>query len=108
MSLERLTPYHRAKRWFLLTWLTLGLVGLMGCTSTQAHLTVTIPESLKTCPRTDRPSIEGLTVGKLAAYSVQQAADLEVCDSRREAAISIIETINKANAPKRQWWRLGN
>jgi hypothetical protein len=47
----------------------------------------------------------GLTVGKLAAYSVQQAADLELCDARREAAISIIEAINKAHTPKKPWWR---
>jgi hypothetical protein len=45
-------------------------------------------------------------VGRLAAFSVQQAADLEICDARREAALSIIDAINKANAPKRSWWKL--
>jgi hypothetical protein len=47
----------------------------------------------------------GLTVGRLASYSVQQAADLELCDARRAAAVSIIEAVNKANAPKRPWWQ---
>jgi hypothetical protein len=46
----------------------------------------------------------GLTVGKLAAYSVQQAADLEICNARRAAAVSIIEAVNKAHEPKRAWW----
>jgi hypothetical protein len=47
----------------------------------------------------------GLTVGKLASYSVQQAADLEICNARRAAAVSIIEAVNKANEPKKPWWR---
>ncbi|WP_284359935.1 hypothetical protein [Candidatus Phycosocius spiralis] len=64
-----------------------------------------MPETIKTCPRTERPSTDGLTIGALAAFSVQQSADLELCDARREAAISIIDTINKANAPKKPWWR---
>jgi hypothetical protein len=44
-------------------------------------------------------------VGQLAAFSVQQEGDLNKCDSRREALVSIIETINKAHAPKKPWWR---
>jgi len=45
-------------------------------------------------------------VGRLAAYSVQQAADLEICQTKNLALIEIIESVNKANAPKRPWWRL--
>jgi len=88
-----------------MTSLLLGPMALTGCATTQPSMTVTVPESLKSCPKTDRPEAMGLTVGKLAAYSVQQAADLELCDARREAAISIIEAINKAHEPKKPWWR---
>jgi hypothetical protein len=45
-------------------------------------------------------------VGRLAAFSVQQEGDLAKCDSRREALVSIIETVNKANEPKKPWWKV--
>lgn len=105
MSLERLTPCQRVKPLCRKMLPMLGLLALTACASTQPTLTVTIPDSLRDCPRTERPDVIGLTVGKLASYSVQQAADLEVCNARRAAAVSIIEAVNKANEPKRPWWR---
>jgi hypothetical protein len=44
-------------------------------------------------------------VGRLAAFSVQQEGDLAKCRAKNAALISIIETVNKAHAPKKPWWR---
>jgi hypothetical protein len=35
-----------------------------------------------------------------------QAADLERCRSKNAALIEIIESVNKANAPKKPWWQV--
>jgi len=105
MSFVKLTPYHRAKRWFLMMLLGFGLGVSTGCASTQPSLTVTIPESLKDCPASERPASQGLTVGRLAAFSVQQEGDLAKCRAKNAALISIIETVNKAHEPKKPWWR---
>ncbi len=48
--------------------------------------------------------MDGLTVGRLATYSIQQEADLQACDARREALVSIIEAANEAQKPK-PWWQ---
>lgn len=50
--------------------------------------------------------MDGLTVGRLATYSIQQEADLQTCDARREALVSIIEAANEAQKPKRNWWEI--
>lgn len=81
-------------------------MALTACATPQPSLKVTIPDSLRECPKTDRPDVIGLTVGRLAAYSVQQEADLQICDARRAAAVSIIEAVNKANEPKKPWWKV--
>ncbi len=105
MSLERLTHYPQAKRLCLMMSLLLGLMVSTGCATTQPSLTVTVPESLKDCPASERPASQGLTVGRLAAFSVQQEGDLAKCRAKNAALISIIETVNKAHAPKKPWWR---
>ncbi len=105
MSLERLTRSQRVKRWCQMTSLLLGALALTGCATTQPSLTVTVPESLKDCPASERPASEGLTVGRLAAFSVQQEGDLAKCRAKNAALISIIETVNKAHTPKKPWWR---
>lgn len=59
------------------------------------------------CPRPpipDRP-----TVGDLAGFSIRQEAALSVCDARREAAVTVIDAVNKlltqlSQAPKRRFW----
>ena len=78
----------------------------MGCSTTQPSLTVTVPSSLRDCTATPRPASQGLTVGSLAAFSVMQAADLEKCQSKNAALIQIIESVNKANEPKKPWWKV--
>ena len=105
MSYERLTRYPQARRLFPMTSLLLGALALTGCATTQPSLTVTVPESLKDCPASERPASQGLTVGRLAAFSVQQEGDLAKCRAKNAALISIIETVNKASAPKKPWWR---
>jgi hypothetical protein len=88
-----------------MTLLGFGLMVSTGCATTQPSLTVTVPESLKDCPASERPASAGLTVGRLAAFSVQQEGDLAKCRAKNAALISIIETVNKASAPKKPWWR---
>lgn len=105
MSLERLTRYPQVKRLCLMTSLGFGLMVSTGCATMQPSLTVAIPESLKDCPASERPASQGLTVGRLAAFSVQQEGDLAKCRAKNAALISIIETVNKASAPKKPWWR---
>ena len=105
MSRSKLRPYHPVKRWCLMMSLLLGVPALTGCATTQPSLTVTIPESLKDCPASERPASQGLTVGRLAAFSVQQEGDLAKCRAKNAALISIIETVNRAHAPKKPWWR---
>ena len=81
-------------------------MGLTGCAGTQASLVVTIPDSLRDCPSSERPASQGLTVGALAAYSVVQEGDLAKCRSKNAALVSIIDSVNKANAPKKPWWKV--
>lgn len=62
------------------------------------------------CARPPRPAAPD--VGELAGFSVRQEAALSVCEARKDAAVSVIDTANatwaalaKALAP-RPWWRL--
>ena len=104
MLFEKSTRYLRVRRLCLMMLLAFGVTGLTGCVHTQPTLKITVPESLKACLKTERPPVEGLTVGRLATYSIQQEADLQACDARREALVSIIEAANEAQKPKR-WWQ---
>lgn len=86
--------------------LMLGLVVLTGCATSQPSLVVTIPNSLRDCPGSERPASAGLTVGRLAAFSVVQEGDLQKCRAKNAALIEIIESVNKANEPKKPWWKV--
>ncbi len=62
------------------------------------------------CPRPDRPAAP--TVGDLAAFSVRQEGAESVCETRKDAAVAVIDAFNAAAAqlaamlaPPRPWWR---
>ena len=99
----------------LLCWLY-GPVLLTGCATKPAPATSLLlspaPAVLRApCPRPERPSSP--TVGELAGFSVEQQAALAVCESRKDAAVAILDAGAMASAalaiqlaPKRRWWRV--
>lgn len=96
---------------FLLILLMLGGAVLSGCAAQPRptlQLQVQVPEVLKSCPRPELPAEGELTIGDLAIFSIEQEAALNVCDSHRGAAVSMIEAVNKAlevPEPKAPWWK---
>jgi hypothetical protein len=99
---------------FLLMFSALGVLASTACEHltppTPGALQATIPAKIsQACPRPDRPKAP--SIGDLASFSIEQEAAISVCDTRRAAAVSIIELQNKTSAavaaamkPKHWWW----
>lgn len=68
---------------------------------------VTVPETLRNkCHRPEVPANNEVSIGELASFSILQEAAIETCDVRREALVTLVDTINDMNKTEpRPWWR---
>jgi hypothetical protein len=70
--------------------LMLPLLGLLALTACATRVTV-IPETLRECDMPTRPSVENLTVGRLATFSLEQEAALQACNQKLKEVANLIE-----------------
>ena len=87
--------------------LILSGLGVQGCqTSQPAPLVIQLPETLRApCQHPNPDQVQ--TAADLAAYSIRQAAGIEICNAKREAVVAIVDAHKQiVDPPKRPWWRL--
>ena len=92
-----------------------GPLLLTGCAPKPAPavglLIIPVATTLRSpCPRPARPRQP--SVGELAGFSVEQEAAISVCETRKDAAVAVIDAHNRIAAdvaerlkPPRPWWR---
>ena len=92
-SMNRLTP----QRPFLMASCLLGALALTACAANRAPSPV-IPQPFReACIGPDTPVI---TVGDLAAFSVQQEVALQDCEAKRAGLVKLLEP----PAEKKPWY----
>lgn len=107
--MKRLTTFVRllvGVPFLILGFVIVGPLLLSGCAKPAPVLTIPVPQSLReACPKADPEPVK--TVGDLAAYSIQQEANLMICEARKDSAIAIIDAhADATQQPKRPWWKV--
>lgn len=91
----------------ILGYLLIGGAVLSGCAKPPPPAPIAqVPESLRAkCPRPDPAGV--VTVSDVLAFSIHQEAAISICETKKDAAVAIIDAANEAQKPKREWWRFG-
>jgi len=85
---------------YLKVFVTLFALALASCASAPSA-SITIPQLLR--EPCEQPTSQMVTIGDLAAYSLNVSAALANCDNRRA---EIVKLVDAAQKPKRKWWRV--